>query len=57
VEILISTNGITATGNAGNQLLQGLGSAAGQFVEQGRQSHALISGHRSSQINTDPTKS
>jgi hypothetical protein len=34
IELLVSTNGISATGNAGNQLLQGLGSAIGQIANK-----------------------
>jgi hypothetical protein len=34
IELLVSTNGITATGNAGNQLLQGVGSMFGQIANK-----------------------
>ena len=35
IELTINTNAISATGNAGNQLIHGLGSAAGQFLNKG----------------------
>jgi hypothetical protein len=35
IELTINTNAITATGNAGNQLIQGIGGAVGQFVNKG----------------------
>jgi hypothetical protein len=35
IDLTINTNAITATGNAGNQLIQGIGAAAGQFVNKG----------------------
>jgi hypothetical protein len=34
IELNINTNSITAAGNAGNQIIQGIGSAAGQFVNK-----------------------
>ena len=34
IELTINTNAITATGNAGNQMIQGIGAAAGQFVNK-----------------------
>jgi hypothetical protein len=34
IELSINTNAITASGNAGNQLIQGIGAAAGQFVNK-----------------------
>jgi predicted small secreted protein len=34
IALTINTNAITATGNAGNQVIQGIGSAAGQFVNK-----------------------
>lgn len=35
IDLTINTNAITATGNAGNQMIQGIGSAVGQFVNKG----------------------
>lgn len=34
IELTINTNSITAAGNAGNQVIQGIGAAAGQFVNK-----------------------
>lgn len=34
IELTINTNAITAAGNAGNQMIQGIGAAAGQFVNK-----------------------
>jgi hypothetical protein len=34
IELTINTNAISATGNAGSQLIQGLGSAAGQLLNK-----------------------
>ena len=34
IDLIVSTNGITATGNAGNQLLQGVGSMFGQIANK-----------------------
>jgi hypothetical protein len=35
IDLEINTNAITASGNAGNQILQGIGSAAGQLLNKG----------------------
>ena len=34
IELAINPNSITAAGNAGNQIIQGIGAAAGQFVNK-----------------------
>ena len=42
IDLTINTNAITATGNAGSQLIQGIGAAAGQFV--GKAANTAVTG-------------